>query len=87
MTVLIDAASTELVIPVQPTIVHRVIEYRGENRWEVRGWSLSFSSAFAAMQALREEFESEARFPVRIEIRWKGVPSGFVAPTTGTALV
>jgi hypothetical protein len=87
MAVLIDKASTELVIPVSPTVVHRTIEYRGENMWEVQGWSLSFSSAFAAMSALREDIERDARHPTRIDIRWRGVPANFTPPVTGTALV
>lgn len=86
MSVLTDVASTELVIPFQPTVVHRTVECQGANSWVVRGWSLSFTSAFAAMQALREEVEREARHPVRIEIRWKGVPATFVPPQTGTSL-
>jgi predicted phosphoribosyltransferase len=86
LSVLTEATSVELVVPITPTTVHRVVERLSENVWYVRGWSAQFSSAFAAMQEIRNDVEQTARHPVRIQIQWKAVDAKFIPPTTGTTL-
>ncbi len=86
MSVLTEFTTTELVVPISPTTVHRVVERLSDEVWYVRGWNRQFSTAFAAMTAIREEIERDARHPVRVQIQWKSVDAKFVPPTTGTAL-
>jgi hypothetical protein len=86
VSVLAEATSTELVIPVPAVIVHRTVERMAENVWVVTGWSAQFSAAFAAVMALRDEVERTAAHPVRIVIRWRGVPPNWTPPSTGTEI-
>ena len=86
MSVLTEVTSVELVVPITPTTVHRVVERLSEEAWYVRGWTMQFSTAFAALMAVREDVEREARHPVRISIQWKGVTAGWKPPSTGEGL-
>ena len=86
MSVLTEVSSVEMVIPVPPSTQHRTVDMVADNAWVVTGWSSQFSTALSAMHAIREEVERNAKYPVRVHIRWRGVPSGWIAPTTGGVL-
>lgn len=87
MPVLTEVVSSELVVPMPPATVHRTVEYRGENRWFVQGMGHEFSSAFAALMALREAaIGPVARDPITVLIHWQNVPRDWKPPSTGTTL-
>ena len=86
MSVLTEVSSVEMVIPVPPSTQHRTVDMIADNAWVVTGWDVHFLTALDAMHSIREEVERNANHPVRVHIRWRGVPAGWIAPTTGGVL-
>jgi hypothetical protein len=87
VSVLSTVTTEELVLPVSPIRMFRTVERRGEGHFAVVGWTAHFSTALDALLAIREDVERTAgQYPVKVVIEWKGIPSGMLAPSTGTTL-